>query len=218
MSVNFARQIVIGAIAALVMSSGGVAADEAHHPDAGVPAPQIQTQPSSPGQAQPSGMMPMMGMMGPSGMGMMGMMGMMGQRGMMGGGSPADMRMTLSHDAMIDRIEGRIAFLRVELKITDAQDKAWNAYADALRVNAKRLGELRAAGRDGPASANLIERLDRQERWLSARVEGVRAIKTKLSSLYAVLTEDQKKAAEELLAPHMGYGPMAMTAGGGGMR
>jgi hypothetical protein len=160
-------------------------------------------------------MMPMMGMMGPSGMGMI---GMMGQRGMMGGGSPADMRMTLSHDAMIDRIEGRIAFLRVELKITDAQDKAWNEYADALRVNAKRLGELRAAGRDGPASANLIERLDRQERWLSARVEGVRAIKTKLSSLYAVLTEDQKKAAEELLAPHMGYGPMAMTAGGGGMR
>jgi hypothetical protein len=39
-------------------------------------------------------------------------------------------------------IEGRLAFLKTELKITDAQAPQWNAYADALRANAKRKGEM----------------------------------------------------------------------------
>jgi hypothetical protein len=124
----------------------------------------------------------------------------------------------LSHDAMIDRIEGRIAFLRAELKISEAQDKSWMAFADALRANAKRLGELRAAARQSPATTSLVDRLDRQERWLAARVEGVRTIKTALGALYVVLTEEQKKAAEDLLGPHMGFAPMAMMSAAGGMR
>jgi hypothetical protein len=49
----------------------------------------------------------------------------------------------------IDDIEGRIAFLRAELKITDAQMSAWNTFADALRANAKKLGEVRAAMMSG---------------------------------------------------------------------
>ena len=231
MGTSTAKRAAIGAMALLMMMGGSASAEEAHHLAPGAQPPQTATQPSAPTQpSQPSnpapqgGMMPMMGMMGQGGMGMMGqdgmgMMGMMGQGGMMGGGSPADMRMMFGHDAMIDRIEGRIAFLRAELKIADAQDKAWSGYADALRANAKRLGELRAAARQNPATTTLVDRLDRQERWLAARVEGVRAIKTGLASLYAILTEDQKKAAEELLGSHMGFAPMGMTsAGGGGMR
>ena len=46
--------------------------------------------------------------------------------------------------ATIDRIEGRIAFLKTELKITDQQADAWNALAEVLRTNARKLGELRA--------------------------------------------------------------------------
>ena len=64
--------------------------------------------------------------------GMMGNMGqmmpmmrqmMMGQQGGMG--------MPFEH------VEGRIAFLKAELKITDAQAPQWNAFADTLRSNAK---------------------------------------------------------------------------------
>src|SRR5262245_45184860 len=39
-------------------------------------------------------------------------------------------------------VEGRLAFLKTELKITDAQAPQWNAYADALRANAQRMGDL----------------------------------------------------------------------------
>ena len=49
------------------------------------------------------------------------------------------------------RVEGRIAFLRTELAITDAQGPAWNAFADALRAQARAMEALRGAAMgDGP--------------------------------------------------------------------
>ena len=98
---------------------------DAHHPAQTV----TPAQPAPPSAAQ--------GMM--SGMRMM-RMGMMRMMGMMGPGSGM---------STIDHIEGRIAFLRAELKITDAQMSAWNAFADALRANARKLGEVPAAMMSG---------------------------------------------------------------------
>ncbi|MCC7282469.1 MAG: Spy/CpxP family protein refolding chaperone [Acetobacteraceae bacterium] len=41
------------------------------------------------------------------------------------------------------RIEGRIAFLRTELQITEAQTGAWNAFADVLRAEARGMEAMR---------------------------------------------------------------------------
>ena len=65
---------------------------------------------------------------------------------MMGGG--------MGGMATIDRVEGRIAFLRAELKITDAQADAWNGFADALRTNAKKLAEVRVSMMPKPGERN----------------------------------------------------------------
>lgn len=120
--------------------------------------------------------------------------------------------------AALDHVEGRIAFLRAELKITEAQAGAWNAFADALRTNAKKAGEMRgemmpssAAG--SPQAATMTQRLDLEERWLAARLDGVRAIKSASEALYAALSDEQKKTADELLASPMSpmpMGPMPM--------
>ena len=181
---------------------------EAHHPD----------QKGAPAAAQPQSPAGQPGMMG---------QGMMGGRGMMGGNMPMMQMMRMmgqsgaeagcagmSGMATIDRVEGRIAFLRTELKITDAQDAAWNAFADALRTNAKSLGEVRAAmmPQAGAAQQDLVDRLGLQEKWLAARLEGTRAIKSALTNLVGTLSDDQKTTADELLAPHMGMG-MDMMVG-----
>ena len=180
---------------------------EAHHPD----------QKGAPTAAQASPPAGQPGMMG---------QGMMGGTGMMGGNMPMVnmMRMMgqsvaetgcggMSGMATIDRVEGRIAFLRTELKITDAQSAAWNAFADALRANAKSLGEVRASmmPQAGAPQQSLIDRVALQEKWLAARLDGTRAIKSALTNLVGTLSDDQKKTADELLAPHMGM--MAMMAG-----
>jgi len=164
--------------------------------------------------AAPQGGMGMMGMMGMmndmknmmNSMSMMHNMEMMQRMGMMGGG--------IGGMATIDRVEGRIAFLRAELKITDAQAEAWNGFADALRANARKLAEVRASMTPKPGDAQppatMTARLDLQEQWLAARLDGVRAIKSAFAKLNEALSDDQKKTAGELLAPHMGMGMMAM--------
>ena len=156
--------------------------------------------------------MPMMPMMNDmknmmSGMSMMHNMGMMQSMGMMGPG--------MGGMATIDRIEGRIAFLRAELKITDAQADAWNGFADALRANARKLAEVRASMMVKPADTQarvttMADRLDQQEQWLLARLDGVRTMKSAFAKLNETLSDDQKKTADDLLAPHMGMGMMRM--------
>jgi hypothetical protein len=155
-----------------------------------------QTVPAQiPGRAM--GSMPMMG----RGMGEAMMYGMMGGPGTMGFGG-----------MMFDHVEGRIAFLRTELKITEAQTGAWNTFADALRASAKRMGEARQAMmRPDAAPANIVERLDARERMLSAALESTRAMKASFAALNAKLSDEQKKTADELFAFRMGPGMTAFT-------
>jgi hypothetical protein len=48
------------------------------------------------------------------------------------------------------------------------------------------------------------DRLDRYERMLSGRLEAVRALKVAAQPLYAVLTDEQKKLADQLMSSPMG--------------
>ena len=189
------------------------AAEDAHHPPADAakpPAATPQPRAGQPGMQGPGGMMMgnmmqmmhrmmsgmqeqgamhRMRMMGMGGTGMMGMMGRMQERG------PA-----------VTRVEGRIAFLKAELKIAAAQEKAWGDYAEALRANAKQLNALFAETAKAPAAATPVARLERQEKALAARLEIARRTKPALAALYAALTDDQKKTFGELAAPRMGMG------------
>jgi len=90
--------------------------------------------------------------------------------------------------------------------------------ANALRTNAKKLGEVRASmmshmGVGQQQVPTLAERVNLQERWLAARLEGTRALKSAFTNLDGVLSDEQKKTANELLGPHMGMGMMSMMAG-----
>jgi hypothetical protein len=173
-------------------------AQGSHHPESDATA-----QPTMPlGQPAAGGMPIMMNMM--SNMPMMNMMGMMGM-------TDTDISGMLT----IDRVEGRIAFLHTELKIADAQGNVWNAFAEALRTNAKKLDEVRASMMAQPSGGQqqpptVADRLAWQERWLLTRLEGTRTIKAAFTDLYGALSDDQKKTANELLAPHMGMGMMTM--------
>ena len=88
-------------------------------------------QQQNPGPHHPPGMGPAAqgspGDMSGGAMPGMGMMRMMGQDGI--GGMPM-------MAAMTGHVEGQLAFLKTELKITDAQLPLWNKVADAIRANA----------------------------------------------------------------------------------
>ena len=213
-------------------------APDPHHPAQGEEAPQGATTPQAPPQDDQSGMMGMMRMMNMMQMkmqmmNMMQMMDMM-QMNMMGqkptaptapaamgqiGTAPPTMgvgAMDTAGTAVVDHVEGRIAFLRAELGITEAQTDLWNTFAATLRDNAKKLGEARMASHGTSSSASGLEQqLAAQEQWLSARLEGIKAIRAAFGPLYKSLSADQQKIANELLRTHMGMMSADMKPMGG---
>ena len=107
--------------------------------------------------------------------------------------------------AMARYVEGRLAFLKTELKITDAQLPLWNAVADAMRANAKSMGDMAGGMMGGSQTATLPDKLAMREKMMTAHLEALRKFKAAVDPLYAALSDEQEKTADELL-----IGPMGM--------
>jgi hypothetical protein len=211
-------------IAMLVLAAGTSVAHaqttDAHHPAdqgtaapaapvAGVPAPQSGTTPMGmAGQGGAAGMPTMMGNMMQMMGGMMQMMpamcgsmmpaapaaGAMGGRMERGGmglfGSPPR------------HVEGHLAFYKAELAITDAQQAQWNAFAEAVRAGAKLLAQAGPSAMQADTAGSALDDLQRRVAHLSAQLESLKLIQAAAGPLYAVLSADQKKVADELIAEH----------------
>jgi hypothetical protein len=136
---------------------------------------------------------------------------MMGADGMTGAGNMGTGMMGWSNrraamcSAMGSHIEGRLAYLKAELKITDSQETLWTAYAGASRENSmsSRCTTMMAQGQSAPLS--LPDRLDQHEQFMAAHLDALRAMNKALKPLYTALSEVQKKAADQLF-----WGPMGM--------
>jgi hypothetical protein len=141
-----------------------------------------------------------------------GMQAMSGNQMGGAGGMMGMMRMMMGQDSMgmmAGHVEGRLAFLKTELKITDAQLPLWNAVADAIRANAKSMSEMMSGGMmGGSQTATLPEKLALHEKMMTAHLEGLRRLKTAVDPLYAALSPEQKKTADELVMGPMGMGMM----------
>jgi len=144
-----------------------------------------------PGMMSQGGMGP--GMMSQGGMGP----GMMSQGGM----APAMCA------AMARDVDGRLAYLKAELKITEAQEPLWKTYEAAARDNAKAMGDrcTTMMNPNGAVGLTLPDRLDRREQFMVARLDSLRAVSKALKPLYGSLSEDQKKTADQIF-----WGPMGM--------
>jgi hypothetical protein len=114
----------------------------------------------------------------------------------------------------LDHIEGRIAFYKAELGITDAQLPQWNAFADALRDGTKGMRAAMSAMIQAKTPTTAPARMEAMVQMMSARLDAMKATLAAVKSLYGVLSDDQKKTADELMAePGMG-----MRAAGMGER
>jgi hypothetical protein len=137
-------------------------------------------------QGQMPGRMPGMGMMD-GGMGGMDMMRMMAECPMMMGGD------------MASHAQGRIAFLKAELGITDAQKAVWEAYAAALTKNLEGMQATRTAMMKAMEAKSPVERLDTHLAAMEGRVAALKEVKPVLGALYAALSDAQTKKADQLL-------------------
>lgn len=102
--------------------------------------------------------------------------------------------------AFLDR---RIGHMKSELKITPAQEPLFNAWAQTLRANAterqKTFADLRGT-RAQHRSA--VDRLETSVKLTQLRVTQEQRTLAAFKPLYASLSADQQKIADDMMAPH----------------
>jgi hypothetical protein len=191
---------------------------------AAFPAMAQQDQQQAPMMGQGQG-----GMMGQGQGGMMGQDGMMGQGGMMGrggmmgqdmggqdmgdmmsgcpmmgdmmGSGRRGMMKGMGHGMMhsVPMMEARLAYIKADLEITEAQMPAWDAYADAVRARHTAMESMHADMMKAKESGSALERMDARIKAMESMVGSLKALKPSTEALYAVLTDEQKKTADQLL-------------------
>ncbi|MDN3563572.1 Spy/CpxP family protein refolding chaperone [Paeniroseomonas aquatica] len=143
---------------------------------------------------------PMMGMMrdmmrsGAMPQGMQG--GAAAGMGAMGNGPPTG--------SSAARLEGRIAFLRMELRITDVQAPAWDTFASTLRAGREHLDAARAALQDSGTAADPMARLTSFESHLRERTEAIHMTRMAFGNLYGLFDDAQKRTATATMLPFIG--------------
>jgi len=201
------------AIAAIVLAtSTGLAfaqtqEDHAvHHEAQAAPASQVamQTQDQDEDQDQAGAMGP--GMMGG---GMAPMMRMMQGMTEMMHGMMQMMQVTgqpMARPGMMSgaMMEGRLAILKTELGITQAQVPQWDAFAAALRARVTAMQGMRAQMIPQGTLASWPDRLAQHERWLSAHLDAMKAMEGPVKALWDSLSTEQRRKAEELMPGPMG--------------
>ena len=116
------------------------------------------------------------------------MSGMMG-RGMMGKG--------MMHSRPM--MEARLAYIKSDLEITDAQMDVWNAYADAFRKRHDAMAGMHSDMMAAKNGGTAVERLDARIKATEAKLDSLKALKMPTDNLYNALSDNQKKKADALL-------------------
>ena len=99
-------------------------------------------------------------------------------------------------------VDGRIAFLKAELKITPAQETQWQQVAGAMHENANSLDQAIKAAPQDRGSMDAVQRLALREQFAKVRAENDARLLAAFKPLYASLSPEQQQVANQLVAPH----------------
>jgi CII-binding regulator of phage lambda lysogenization HflD len=127
---------------------------------------------------------------------------------MMGG----DMtRMTQMMSMMHEKLShagDRVAALKADLKISEAQMPAWDKFTDALLAAAKSMEEsmegMHKQMMQSGGTASLPQKLEHHAKMAAGHLANLQAIKAALDPLYASFSDEQKKLADGLKIGPMG--------------
>lgn len=95
-------------------------------------------------------------------------------------------------------IDGRIAYLKAELKITPQQEPQFNAFAEVMRNNARdEDAQMRQAGAN--QRPNAVDALKQAQQMAEMQSNGLKRLVPAFQALYDSLSDPQKKTADQVL-------------------
>ncbi len=95
------------------------------------------------------------------------------------------------------RVEQHIADLYATLKITPAQEKQWNEFAQVMLDNAQSMDTLITKNRGSMATANAEQTMQDYAEMAKQHEKNVERLLPAFRTLYTALTPEQKQAADE---------------------
>ena len=105
------------------------------------------------------------------------------------------------------RAEARIAFVKAKLKITSAQESAFDKYAQVIRDNAASMQKnFQAMRGQRGQNQSAIDRVEQRAKFAQQRDQQEQQYLSAFRPLYASLSPDQKKVADDLATPHRHFG------------
>jgi periplasmic protein CpxP/Spy len=105
---------------------------------------------------------------------------------------------TMHHLLPGQLVEGRIAFLKAELKITPSQEADWEKVAAAMRQNADALDRTIGNAREHYRTANALDRLEIREQFAKLRADNTERLLAAFKPLYERLSPEQQQMANQL--------------------
>jgi len=96
------------------------------------------------------------------------------------------------------RVEGRLAYAKTLLGITDSEAAAWKAYEDVSRANVQRLRVARQVMLTAEQSGSPIDRMQAQTNMMQAQLDARKALQPVTEALYKALTPEQRERADAL--------------------
>ncbi len=100
-------------------------------------------------------------------------------------------------------VEGRIAFLKAELKITPEQQVQWEKVAAAMRDNARDMTQVKQQRRaDRDTTKTAIDSIAARDAFAQLRLRNDERFLAAFKPLYDAFSPAQKQAADALFAGH----------------
>ena len=106
-------------------------------------------------------------------------------------------------------VEQHITELRAQLKITAPEETQWMAVAETMRENARNLDQAIDKRDATVASATAIDNLNSYANIALVHADGVKKLAGAFSGLYSVMSDAQKKQADEVFSHRNPVGKVA---------
>jgi Cache 3/Cache 2 fusion domain/LTXXQ motif family protein len=97
------------------------------------------------------------------------------------------------------KVEGRLAYAKTLLGITDSEAAAWKAYEDVSRANVQGIQAAQRAMMTAEQSGSAIDRMQAQTGMMQARLDAMKALQPVTEALYKALTPEQQERADTVL-------------------
>ena len=104
-----------------------------------------------------------------------------------------------SQDDLQAKVEGRLAYAKTLLGITDSEAAAWKAYEDVSRANVQTMRAAQQAMVNAERGGSAIDRMHAQTGMMQARLDVMKALQPATEALYKALTPEQQQRADAVL-------------------